>query len=160
MNKSKARKLHNERISASADGNRTGRGTGQTLTAMVGYEFARPVADHGRVAIEVEAHGTINKGGQLDGTGEWKSSGLAAYLAYRTPGDIYFKGKIGIANTSMSLSESGVSTPNARDTSFGYGVGLGMRLKRGANVEIELTGNSATEPHDTSAISIGGYVPF
>lgn len=135
-------------------------GDAQTLTVMVGYEFTRPIADSGTVSVEFEAHGTANKGSQLDGTGEWKSSGLAGYLAYRTPGDIYFKAKLGLSNTRVTLTESGRKGADSRDTSFGYGVGLGMRLKRGANVEIEFTGNSASEPNDQSAISIGGHVPF
>ncbi len=135
-------------------------GDAQTLTVMVGYEFTRPIMESGRVSVELEAHGTVDDGSQLDGNGEWKTSGLAGYVAYRTPGDIYFKAKVGLANTRVSLKESGRKAADSRDTSFGYGVGLGMRLKRGANVEIELTGNSATAANDQSAISIGGYVPF
>lgn len=71
---------------------------------------------------------------------------LAGYAAFRSEGDTYFKGKLGVLNEDVeigSISED--------DTGASYGFGVGWRQGDGSMVELEYT----IVEEDVDFISLG-----
>jgi len=129
---------------------------------LFGYEFARPVGFNGSASLEFEGTSTTSDGkigadSDLGETGKWDVDTLAIYFAYRTPGTVYFKGKLGGVSSQVNnkVPSGNVSTD---DASFAYGAGFGLRLGKRAKVELEYTGNSGD--NDLGKISLGGILEF
>lgn len=132
----------------------------QTFTLMLGYEFTRTVAHTGSAAIEIELTTTYDSGGIKDTIYEWDADNIAAFMTYRTPGDIYFKAKLGIYSSDVEVKKFDEFEGSLTDTAFGYGMGLGFRFKSNVNVELEFTGNGSDRINDLSGLSIGVHVGF
>ncbi len=84
---------------------------------ILGYEFARPVWK-GKAAFEFEYLPTTNKG-DIKGVpssnpsiypagGEWENPLYSGYIAYRTAGRLYAKGKIGIVASRYKIRTTAV----------------------------------------------------
>lgn len=86
----------------------------------IGYEFGVALGDLG---FEGEFTTTV-KDGKIGGK-ELNIDTVGAYATYRSPGVVYFKGRIGYVgwDAAQSLGDS------ADDTSASYGLGLGLSLK-------------------------------
>lgn len=132
----------------------------QTFTLMLGYQFNRSVADTGSASIEVELITTYDSGSIKDTRAEWDADNIAAYMAYRTTGDIYFKGKLGFYSSDVDVKTNGQSNGSLTDTSFGFGIGLGFRFKSNVNVELEFSSNTSDRINDLSGFSLGAHVRF
>jgi len=132
----------------------------QTLSLMLGYEFRRLIGDNGSASVELELITTFDSGGIRDTNADWDADNIALFLAYRTPGDIYFKAKLGGYSSDVEANVNGRSAGSRSDTSLGYGIGLGFRFRNNANVELEFTGNGSDGVNDLSSISLGAHVNF
>ena len=86
----------------------------------IGYEFGVGLGDLG---FEGEFTTTV-KDGKIGGL-DLNIDTVAAYATYRSPGFIYFKGRVGYAgwDAAQALGDT------ADDTSASYGIGLGLSLK-------------------------------
>jgi hypothetical protein len=148
----------------SVQNGRTGYGDASGAGFVVGYEFARPIGIDGSSSIELE-YGDSWDDGSIDGDsvfgapGDWNSESFGLYFAYRTPGTVYFMGKMGGLKSDVRSNVPGFSVKES-DTSFSYGGGLGLRLGRqnSFNVELEFVGSSGD--NDVNMINLGGVLRF
>lgn len=132
---------------------------------LFGYTFARPIGINGTAAIEFEGTGTASDGdigpesnlAAAGTSGEWDVDTLAIFFAYRTPGVVYFKGKLGGMQSKVSAKLPGGNV-DQDDFSFAYGAGLGVRLGTMGRIEAEYTG--ASGDNDIGLISLGGILEF
>jgi hypothetical protein len=100
------------------------------LTAVVGYEFWRNISVEGEISTSV-ADGKANVvGTDLDVTVQT----LAAYLAYRNPGETYFKAKVGFLGESRDVGNTSTD-----DTDSSLGIGYGWQTKSNLRMEVEYT---------------------
>jgi len=89
------------------------------------------------VSLEAEySRSMINGRVRTAGGGQsLRTTTAAGYVAWRSEGALYVKGKAGIAWQDVRLRQSGSDT----DTSLSVGAGLGYQLGNGARVELEFT---------------------
>jgi len=93
---------------------------------LIGYELGVVLGD---LAVEGEMTTSTSDGEFKGGFGKFDLDTIAAYLAFRSAGPIYFKAKGGFLQVDDgSGSDTGVS--------YGIGVGLGIGI---AQVELEYT---------------------
>jgi len=128
----------------------------------VGYEFSRPIGFSGTSTIEFSAttsttDGSIGFDSIYGATGNWDVDTQSLFFTYRTPGTVYFKGKLGGIQSSI---RSRGTTFNIKedDTSLGFGAGLGLRPWKNVAFEAEYVGASGT--NDISLITIGAKIGF
>ena len=130
-------------------------------TLVLGYQFARPIYEQGSASVEFEFTDTdeanINNG---INSGRWDATTLAAYIAYRTPGTVYFKGKIGLLHSDVKVEINEVDVSDGSDVAFGYGAGIGLRLGAEQNINLELEWVGASGEQDLSHVTIGGQYLF
>ncbi len=130
---------------------------------LLGYQFARAVGFNGSSSIEFEFTTTASDGNitgtssQFDG-GNYDVNTWAAYFAYRTPGTVYFKGKLGAMWSDLEVNLPGQSA-SFDDTRFALGAGLGLRLLEDtANIELEYTGTGGD--NDIQLFFLSGNLLF
>jgi hypothetical protein len=123
-----------------------------------------PVGFNGSASVEFEGTTTTSEGdiGPASdfgpgATGQWDIDTMAIYFAYRTPGIVYFKGKLGGIASDVNANFTG-GTLQQDDASFAYGAGLGVRLGQVGKIEVEYTG--ASGDNDIGLISVGGILEF
>ncbi|MCG6873329.1 MAG: hypothetical protein LJE84_13670, partial [Gammaproteobacteria bacterium] len=98
---------------------------------VLGYTFARPAGRTGGAAsIEAEftdtySDGEINQDLFVGGTGTWNISTKALYVAYRTGGTVYFKGKAGTVLGDLEETPTGGESVADDKLKFSFGGGLG-----------------------------------
>lgn len=148
------------KVQNGSDGFKDGNGTGLIL----GYEFARPVGYDGSVSIEVELLKSGNaavdpassflSGGAV---GEWDADITNVFFAYRSPGTVYFKGKLGFQRSQVQLKIPGFSS-ESDDVSMAWGAGLGLRLGEWGLIEAEYSTGTAT--NDIGLISVNAVATF
>ena len=98
---------------------------------VIGYRFFDDTRGSG--SLEVDLSTTVQDG-DIDGGGDWDAMVLGAYFAYRSVGEVYFKGKVGFAD--QDVDGSGAVKD---DTAFSFGVGGGWQINRKAALEVEYT---------------------
>ncbi len=140
----------------------TGFDDSSNIGLLLGYEFARPIGFDGTASIEIEGSTNLSDGDidpdSLFGTGgDWDVDTLALYFAYRTPGTVFFKGKLGVIRSEVTANVAGQSIEDD-DAALSWGVGLGLRLHERFNAELEFTDD--TGDTDISLISLGGNLLF
>lgn len=59
---------------------------------------------------------------------------IAGYAAFRSEGDTYFKGKVGVLNEDVEIGSI-----SDDDTGGSYGLGVGWRQSNGSMIELEYT---------------------
>ena len=130
-------------------------------TLVLGYQFARPVGDNGSSSIELELTDTeeadLNNG---ISNGFWDATTIGLFITYRTPGTVYFKGKVGLLASDLKAEINEVDVADTSDVAFAYGAGLGVRLGAQQNVNLELEWTGASGEHDLSHVTIGGQILF
>lgn len=128
---------------------------------VVGYQFSRAVGGSGSASLEFEYmtsdDGDINAGSQFGQVGEWDVDTFAVYMAYRTAGTVFFKGKLGALNSEIESRIAG-QVISEDDVGFAFGAGLGVLLGDAGLVEVEYTG--VTGDNDISLITLGGSLLF
>lgn len=140
----------------------TGFDDSANIGLLIGYEFARPIGFDGTASIEIEGTTSFSDGDidpdSIFGTGgDWDADTIALYFAYRTPGTVYFKGKLGVIRSETTANVAGESVEDD-DAALSWGVGLGLRLNEQFNAELEFTDD--TGDTDLSLISLGGNFLF
>lgn len=133
---------------------------------VVGYTFARPVGSAGgSTSVEFEMTTSIDKGtfgeeSVLTTTGKWDVASKAIYVAYRSAGTVYFKGKLGgvIADVTTVRDSGATNRDTVEDAKVSLGAGVGMRLSEKANIELEWA--SGIGENDINYISLGAVFNF
>lgn len=140
-------------------------GDATNVGLLFGYTFARPVGINGSASIEFEGTSNTDEGDigpdsnfGPNVTGQWDVDTLALFFAYRTPGVVYFKGKLGGVQSKVEARLSNGTTASQDDFGFAYGAGLGVRLGNHGKIEAEYTGVSGD--NDIGLISLGGILEF
>lgn len=129
---------------------------------ILGYEFARAIAYRGRSSIELDLttsfdDGDIGFDSDFGAKGDWDVDTIGIFFAYRTPGTVYFKGKLGGLHSEVTQNV-GLIRDKDSDTSFAAGAALGLLVGDRGNIELEYTGTSGD--NDLSIFSLGGFVRF
>ena len=129
---------------------------------VLGYEFSRPMGYNGSSTIEFEAtttyeDGDIGAGSVFGVPGKWDIDTFAIQFAYKTPGTVYFKGKLGAIHSDLHTTAPGINI-ETKEVSLAFGAGLGVNA--GKNVEIEVEFNGSTGDNDFSLLSIGANLLF
>jgi hypothetical protein len=95
----------------------------------------------GSFAIEGEATITLSDGdvslGAIDG--DWDVDVVAAYGVYRSPGEVYFKGKLGLAYEDVTVDYSGLGSASDDDFNISLGFGVGWNIPEQGSLELEYT---------------------
>ncbi|MEA3292047.1 MAG: outer membrane beta-barrel protein [Pseudomonadota bacterium] len=130
----------------------------------LGYEFSRPIDGTGSASIEFDylnttGSGDIKSSSEFGLDGEWDMDAYGLYFAYRTPGTVFFKGKLGLLNSKIR-SDFGTANRSDSDTNFAYGAGLGVRLGMEENINIELDWVGNSGDNDLSFINLGVMLLF
>ena len=140
----------------------TGFSDANMIALRLGYQFSRAVAETGSSSIEFDFatsydEGDIGINSDFALPGTWDADQLAIFFTYRTPGTVFFKGKIGAVQTEVKTNVANTTT-SFRDTSFGYGAGLGYRAGDRGLIELEYVGVSGD--NDVGTIGVTGAVLF
>ncbi|NOZ10923.1 MAG: porin family protein [Gammaproteobacteria bacterium] len=133
---------------------------------LVGYTFAKPIGDAGgSTSVEFEMttsadRGTFGNNSALATTGKWDVESKALYVAYRSAGTVYFKGKLGgvIADITTERDSGATSNDTVEDAKVSLGAGLGMRISEKANIELEWA--SGIGENDINYVSLGAVFNF
>ncbi len=136
-----------------------------TFGFTVGYEFARPVGFNGSASVEFELtnsdDGGIGRESDFGTTGEYEADTAGIFFAYRTAGDVFFKGKLGAVRTEVDSSFRRFGRDQESETSFAFGAGLGYRIATDAiRVNIELEAVATTGDDDIDLLTLGGLFLF
>lgn len=132
---------------------------------IFGYEFSRPIGLEGTSSIEFEYTDSFDNGDVADDSlfgigGDWQSENIAMFFTYRTPGNVYFKGKLGVLRSDLRTNLDGLEPETEQDTSFSYGAGLGLKLGQTGNFNLELEFVGSSGDNDLNMISVGGIYKF
>ena len=100
---------------------------------LMGYRFTDDLAIEGGFTKSSSAN--LNVQGV---SGTWDVDVFSIYMAYRTPGDVYFKGKIGVLNEDISASTSYGNFAGS-DTGGSLGIGGGVKFAKNGTLELEYT---------------------
>lgn len=130
-------------------------------TLVLGYQFSRIIGDRGTASVEFEIGDSISDGDlRTTANGEWGVQTLGVYLTYRSPGTIYFKGKLGVQDTDVQTRNSGSINLDRSDANFAYGAGLGIVLGRDQNINLEVEWVGVSGDNDLNFFNIGGHYRF
>jgi hypothetical protein len=116
----------------------SGFGNATNLGIAVGYDFFTEF--NGIWSAEGEFTTTIADG-KVPGGGDWDVDTLAAYATYRTLGEFYLKAKAGVQRQDIKRAggDLTIEIPDAKDTTFAFGIGGGFQLDRTSGFEVEVT---------------------
>jgi hypothetical protein len=116
---------------------------------FVGYKFSNNPG--GSLAIEGEYTNSSSENITILGTtGKWDIDTIAVYVAYRTGGDLYFKGKAGYLHEDVSANIAGASISGS-DSGLSLGIGAGLKIGKSNALELEYT----IVEEDVSFLSLG-----
>ena len=117
---------------------------------LIGYHL--PNNNFGSFAVEAEYtttsssadYETINVGETIRGDVEFETTAL--YGVYRSMGDFYFKGKLGVFNNKIYAEEQTIvglsvtsTTWSRSESGFSWGLGAGWKLGNSSSLELEYT---------------------
>lgn len=121
------------------------------IGGLVGVKMQDLPASSGlRGSISLEGEATITAvDGEVAG-GDWSVLTLGGYGVFRTtnPGNVYFKGKAGLAYQDIEVDEVCVATPfgpicapggSSSDIGLSLGVGVGFKMGARNALEVEFT---------------------
>lgn len=123
---------------------------------LVGYELRRDT--NGSFAVEGEYTRKLTEGDiEIGGAhGDWTIETLAGYGVYRTAGNVYAKGKLGLVREEIKVTGFGNSSIAGKDTSLSAGAGVGVRFSPETELELELT----VIEEDVNFLSLGYVTHF
>jgi len=121
-----------------------------TSTGLVlGFKLSDTAS--GSLAIEGEFTNSSSETLTVLGTsGTWDIDTTAVYLAYRTGGDAYFKGKMGYLDEKVNASIAGASISGS-DSGLSFGIGGGWKIGKSTSLELEYT----IIEQDVNFVSVG-----
>ncbi len=104
---------------------------------VVGYKISDSAS--GSLAVEGEYTNSSTADITVLGvTGKWDIDTLAVYLAYRSGGDLYLKGKVGYLDEDINANIVGVSISGS-DSGLSVGIGGGWKIGKKSALELEYT---------------------
>lgn len=121
---------------------------------VLGYEFARPVGDSGSSSVELEILGIDDADVGNGSLGQWSGDIVNLFFTYRSPGTIYWKGKIGLSYTSLDYT----LFSEQNDTSLALGLGLGYRVEDYGVIELEYSKDSGD--NDIGLLGLNALLRF
>jgi hypothetical protein len=132
-------------------------------TIVLGYQFARPAGDRGRSSIEFEISTSEDadispSGLGILGTGEYDMHTFGVFFNYRSPGTVYFKGKLGLLDSNIDSRFDSGEKIKSNDASFALGLGFGVRL--GGRTTLETEWVSSSGDNDINYYNLGLNVEF
>lgn len=135
-------------------------------TLVVGYQFARPAGDRGTSSIEMEVGFSNTPDIQVNGVNgaaEYDLHTFGVFFNYRSPGTVYFKGKLGVidSNIDTRYPDGSKALEKLNDTAIAFGLGAGVRL--GGNdgrTTLEAEWVSASGDNDINYYNLGGTIEF
>lgn len=130
---------------------------------VLGYHFARPVDFNGTASIEFEyltstSDGTFSADSDLGVAGIWDLDAWSVFFAYRTPGMVFFKAKLGGMQSDVTYANVAVGDSKKSEFAFAWGAGLGVKL--GDMFLAELEYSVTTGDNELEFISLGGIIEF
>jgi hypothetical protein len=133
-------------------------------TIVLGYQFSRPAGDRGRSSIEFEFSSSddadISPSG-IRGIGEYDMHTFGVFFNYRSPGTVYFKGKLGVLDSNIDSRFDSGTNIKSNDAAFALGLGFGVRL--GGNdgrTSLEVEWVSSSGDNDLNMYNLGLIVEF
>lgn len=120
----------------------------ENYTLVLGYQFARRVGTNGSASIELDLSESDDADFDSHIAGsQWNARTVGLFIAYRTPGKVYFKGKVGLMYSKLEFDEA---LPKEDDTNVAFGAGFGLLLgaRQNMNLELEYTGTSGDNDLD------------
>ena len=150
---------------ASMNTGRAGHDDSTNSAVVLGYQFSKLLGVPGSSGLELEISNAFDEGdilsdGQFGAPGEWSSNTLGLYFTYRSPGTVYFLGKVGALKTDVTTTIGTSADFKEQDTSFSYGGGLGLNLGRTGNFNVELEFVGSSGDNDINMITLGGHYRF
>lgn len=109
-------------------------GNTDAVAATFGYKLNNSFAIEGAITTTGTDGDVTFQGVQ----GTWNLTTSALYAAYRSSGDVYFKGKIGYLHERVNSSIVGTSFSGS-DSGGSYGIGAGWRPGDKLTLELEYT---------------------
>lgn len=104
------------------------------VAAIFGYKLNNSFAIEGAIGTTGTDGDVTVQGVQ----GTWSLNTSAVYAAYRSNGNLYFKGKIGYLHEKVNGSIAGTSLSGS-DSGGSYGLGVGWRPGDKLTLELEYT---------------------
>ena len=130
-------------------------------TLVLGYQFARVVGNRASASVEFEIGDSFNEGDlNISPPGNWKARTIGLYMAVRTPGTVYFKGKLGVLDSDIRTRDTGQFILDQGDTAFAFGAGFGVLLGAEKNFNLELEWTGASGDNDIQQFTLGGLARF
>lgn len=133
-------------------------------TVVVGYQFSRPAGDRGRSSVEFEfstsEDADISPYG-IRGAGEYDMHTFGVFFNYRSPGTVYFKGKLGLLDSNIDSRFDSGEKIKSNDASLALGLGFGVRL--GGNdgrTALEAEWVSSSGDNDINYYNLGLIIEF
>lgn len=129
---------------------------------VLGYHFARPVDFNGTASIELEyltstSDGTFGANSDFGQAGTWDFDAWSIFFAYRTPGMVFFKAKLGGMSSDVTYKNPG---GDSRKDEFAFAWGAGLGVKLGDMFLAELEYSASTGDNELEFISLGGIIEF
>lgn len=129
---------------------------------ILGYHFARPVDFNGTASLEFEyltttSDGSFGADSEFGQAGEWDVDGWNIFFAYRTPGMVFFKAKLGGMQSDVTYANPGGDTKTS-EFAFAWGAGLGVKLGDIFLAELEYT--ATTGDNELEFIGLNGILEF
>ena len=130
-------------------------------TLVLGYQFARTVGVDGSSSVELEFSDTLEASRNTGIAGDnWDARAYGLYLSYRTPGTIYFKGRVGILWSDIRTESNNIKLTSESEADVALGVGLGILLGATQNINLEIDYTQSGGDHDISLFNVGGSYRF
>lgn len=112
-------------------------GYGLSGQSGLAVEFAFTITEPASSVTDEDPNDGFDEGDEYD------TASYGLYLAYRTPGKTYLKGKAGFLNSyeKDEIIVNGVTTDLfiTNETGVSAGIGAGMKLKDDSRIEVDLT---------------------
>jgi opacity protein-like surface antigen len=129
---------------------------------VLGYHFARPVDFNGTASIEFEyltstSDGKFGEASEIGQAGVWDLDVWSIFFAYRTPGMVFFKAKLGGTQSDVTYANPAGDSKTS-EFAFAWGAGLGVKLGDMFLAELEYT--VTTGDNELEFISLGGIIEF
>lgn len=102
---------------------------------VLGYEFDKAIGNFGgRSSFELEY--LTGDETAIDGLGSYEADVLNAFFTYRSAGSLYYKLKVGLSYSDVTLITPFENIEN-EDVSIAGGIGLGYRIGDYGQIELE-----------------------
>lgn len=107
------------------------------LGGLVGYQFTDSLSAEVMLSFSVDQDTDEIVSNQLNTRVKTSYGAFAGYAAFKTPGDLYFKGKVGLGFSTFSYDASGFESESETNGGFTWGAGVGFTTTNDINFTLE-----------------------